>query len=214
MYKYKMDKNKIYKKTLFKKKWKEIKKETYLDKIEKDNKIISETLNFNLFKFLNDKYEHDFYNGIASFGEPVKCEIVLWEENLVETMDGNLCGDLTLIIEIRSKNTDKILLKPYYKMFIKINKKISKKLIELLFERAYSGTFENPWLEEEIYEEMKRCDLIPKESKLSYCCDTCGEKFDSLKGLLAHLIEKNHYDAILYRYRNYPEFKNIYDRLK
>ena len=211
-FKYKMEKNKIYQKT-FLKKWKEIDKEIYLEKVKKNNSIINKTLNFNIFKFLNDKYEHDFYKGLSEFNEEIKSEITKWEDNLVETKDGYLCGDLYLEITIKSLKTNEILLTTYYKMFIKINKKITKKLIELLFDRAYSGIYESPWLEEEIYEEMKSCDLIPKNSTLSYCCDTCNQKFNSLKEFLSHLIENNHYDSIFYRYRKYPEIKNLSNRI-
>lgn len=213
-YKYKMEKNKIYERTLFSKKWKEINKSYYLDLIDKNNQVIIKTLNFNLFKYLDYKYEVDFNKGVSTFNQPIKCKIIEWNDNLVETMDGNFCGDLSILLEVRSINNDILLSKPYYKMFIKINKRISKKLIEMLFERAFSGTFESPWLEEEIYKEMQECDLIPKTANLSYCCDTCGKKYSNLKELLAHLIDDNHYDKILYKYRNFPELKNINDRLK
>lgn len=213
MYKYKMEKNKIYKKTRFKSTWKEISKEDYLTLVEKNDSIISDTLNFNLFKYLDDKFEVDFYSEKSTFGQSVHCEIIEWKENLIQTMDGHFCGDLNIKINIRSSTNNELLSLYSYNMFIKINKKISKKLIEFLFERAFSGIYENPWLEEDIYKEMQKCGLIPKTAELSYCCSECNRKFNSLKELLSHLIEENHYDDILYRYRKYPEFKVLYDKL-
>lgn len=212
IFKYKIYKNKIYKKTISGK-WKEIPKMEYIRKIEKNKKVMEETLNFNLFKFLNDKYEVDFYNGKSTFQQEIKCSIIKWEENFVETYDNCLCGDLLIGVKFQSAKTNKIISTTYYKMFIKIDKKISKKLIELMFDRAYSGSFENPWLEEEIYQELKSCNIIKNNSSFSYCCNICNQKFDCLKELLSHSIECKHKNEIINSYKNYPEIQNIIRRM-
>lgn len=210
-FKYKIEGNKYYKLGLLN--WKEIDKKTYIKEVDKDISNVGKTQNFNIFKYLNDKYEVDFYGGESTYGEEVVCEIAKWENNVMETNNGMYAGNLTFSVLIKSKNTGQILAHPQFSTFLTLQKKVSKDLIKMLFERAYSGTYEDPWLEEKIYDEMRDCGIVKPDAELTFCCGTCSKKFNSLRDLLAHLIDENHYDNILYLHRNNPEFGNIYNRL-
>lgn len=209
-FKFKIENNKYYKLGFLN--WKEITKSDYINELDKDISNIGRTQNFNLFKYLNDKYEVDFYNGKSTYGEEVSCQFTNWDNNLMETQNG-YAGNLSFTILIKSKKNGNPLAQTQFNTFLSLQKKVSKNLLQMLFERAYSGTFENPWLEEDIYNEMKSCGIVNQDAELTFCCETCNQKFNSLNELLAHLIDENHYDNILYLHRNNPEFGNIYKRL-
>ncbi len=209
-YKYKIEGNDFYRLGLFN--WKKIDKRTYIKEVDKDITNIGKTQGFNIFKYLNDKYEVDFFSGESTFGEEVSCEITYTENNVIET-NGLYVGKLAFSVLVKSKNTGKVLYSPQFSTFLTLKTNVSKELLEMLFERAYSGTFEDPWLEEKIYDEMRNCGIVKPETEMTFCCGTCSQKFNSLRDLLAHLIDENHYDNILYLHRNNPEFGNLYKRL-